>query len=107
MVLPVCNRRHRFVSKQRSKKQKKVMDMKKKVRIIKNNDLKNHGTFFDPHSVAFEPTTAYLENKRDNNDGEKLKDKDKKKKITNKKDTSNRGLKYMNPSQRNHSSIYE
>jgi hypothetical protein len=33
--------------------------------------------------------------------------KDKKKKVANKKDTTSRGLKYINPSQRNHSSIYE
>ena len=45
---------------------KKRNDMKKKVGIIKNNDLMNHGTFLnDPHSVAFEPANAYLESKRD------------------------------------------
>ncbi len=82
--------------------------MKKKVRIIKNNDLMNHGTFFnDPHSVAFEPANTYLDSKRDDQVREKLTDKDKKKKIANKKDNASRGLKYINPSQRNHSSIYE
>ena len=82
--------------------------MKKKVRIIKNNDLLNHGTFFnDPHSVVFEHTNTYLESKRDDQVREKLTDKDKKKKVANKKDTASRGLKYINPSQRNHSSIYE
>lgn len=84
--------------------------MKKKVRIIKNNDLMDHGTFFEPHSAAFEPTNTtntYLESKRDDQVREKITDKDKKKKVANKKDTANRGLKYINPSQRNHSSIYE
>ena len=76
--------------------------MKKKVRIIKNNDLLNHGTFFnDPHSVAFESVNTYLESKRDDQVREKLKDKDKKKKVANKKDNASRGLKYINPSQRN------
>jgi hypothetical protein len=82
--------------------------MKKKVRIIKNNDLINHGTFFnDLHSVAFEPANTNLENKRDDQVREKLMDKDKKKKVSNKRDNTSRGLKYTNPSQRNHSSIYE
>ena len=68
----------------------------------------NHGTFFyDQHSVAFEPTNTYLKSKRDDQVREKLTDKDKKKKVANKKDTASRGLKYINPSQRNHSSIYE
>lgn len=34
-------------------------------------------------------------------------DKYKKKKVMNKNNVSNRGLKYLNPSQRNHSSVYE
>ena len=68
-----------------------------------------HGTFLEPHSVVFDPTNTYLESKRDDQVREKItdKDKDKKKKVANKKDTGNRGLKYVNPSQRNHSSIYE
>jgi hypothetical protein len=81
--------------------------MKKRIRIIKNDDLMDHGTFFEPHSSAFEPTNTYIESKRDEQVREKITDKDKKKKVANKKDTASRGLKYMNPSQRNHSSIYE
>ncbi|HKU83324.1 MAG TPA: hypothetical protein VJP58_04715 [Candidatus Nitrosocosmicus sp.] len=81
--------------------------MKKKIRIIKNNDLMGHGTFLEPHSVVFDPTNTYLESKRDDQVREKITDKAKKKKVANKKDTGNRGLKYVNPSQRNHSSIYE
>ena len=81
--------------------------MKKKVRIIKNNDQVGHGTFLEPHSIAFEPTNTYLEANRDDQVREKITDKDKKKKVANKKDIGNRGLKYINPSQRNHSSIYE
>jgi hypothetical protein len=81
--------------------------MKRRIRIIKNNDLMDHGTFFEPHSSAFEPTNTYMESKRDEQVREKITDNDKKKKVANKKDTANRGLKYVNPSQRNHSSIYE
>ena len=82
--------------------------MKKKVRIIKNNDLINHGTFFnDPYSATFESANTNLESKRDDQVREKLTNKDKKKKVSNKRDNASRGLKYINPSQRNHSSIYE
>ncbi|MDF0682371.1 MAG: hypothetical protein P0116_15550 [Candidatus Nitrosocosmicus sp.] len=83
--------------------------MKKKIRIIKNNDRMDQGTFFEPNSATFEPTNTHLESKRDDQVREKTtdKDKDKKKKVANKKDTTSRGLKYINPSQRNHSSIYE
>jgi hypothetical protein len=81
--------------------------MKKRIRIVKNDDLMDHGTFFEPHSSAFEPTNIYMVSKRDEQVREKITDKDKKKKVANKKDTANRGLKYVNPSQRNHSSIYE
>ena len=83
--------------------------MKKRIRVIKNNDLKDHGTFFEPHFATIESTNTHLESKRDDQVREKItdKDKDKKKKVANKKDTASRGLKYINPSQRNHSSIYE
>ena len=81
--------------------------MKKKIRIIKNNDLMDHGTFFEPHSAVFKPTNTSMESKIDDQVREKITDKDKKKKVANKKDTTSRGLKYINPSQRNHSSIYE
>ena len=54
---------------------------------------------YNPHSVAFEPANAYLESKRDDQGREKLTDKDKKKKVANKKDNASRGLKYINPSQ--------
>ena len=86
-----------------------MIHVKKRIRIIKNNDLKDHGTFFDPHSDTFDFTNTHLESKRDDQVREKItdKDKDKKKKVANKKDTTSRGLKYINPSQRNHSSIYE
>jgi hypothetical protein len=74
---------------------------KKKIGIIKNNDLMNHRTFFNnPHSVAFEPANTYLESKRDDRIREKLTDKDKKKKVANKKDNASSSLKYINPSQR-------
>ena len=86
-----------------------MIHVKKRIRIIKNNDLKDHGTFFEPHFATFESTNTHLESKRDDQVREKItdKDKDKKKKVANKKDTTSRGLKYINPSQRNHSSIYE
>jgi hypothetical protein len=78
-----------------------------KIRIIKNNDLMDQGTFFEPHSAIFKPTNTSMESKIDAQVREKITDKDKKKKVANKKDNANRGLKYINPSQRNHSSIYE
>jgi hypothetical protein len=78
-----------------------------KIRIIKNNDLMDQGTFFEPHSAIFKPTNTSMESKIDDQVREKTTDKDKKKKVANKKDNANRGLKYINPSQRNHSSIYE
>jgi hypothetical protein len=78
-----------------------------KIRIIKNNDLMDQGTFFEPHSAIFKPTNTSMESKIDDQVREKITDKDKKKKVANKKDNANRGLKYINPSQRNHSSIYE
>jgi hypothetical protein len=81
--------------------------MKMKIRIIKNNDLMDQGTFFEPHSAIFKPTNTSMESKIDDQVREKITDKDKKKKVANKKDNANRGLKYINPSQRNHSSIYE
>ena len=83
--------------------------MKKRIRVIKNNDLKDHGTFFEPHFATFESTNTHLGSKRYDQVREKItdKDKDKKKKVANKKNTTSRGLKYINPSQRNHSSIYE
>ena len=67
----------------------------------------DHGTFFEPHSAVFKPTNTSMESKIDDQVREKITDKDKKKKVANKKDNANRGLKYINPSQRNHSSIYE
>lgn len=85
-----------------------MIHMKKKVRIIKNNDLVDQGTFFnDSYSIAFKPTNTHMESKGDNQIREKVTVKDKKKKVASKKDTASRGLKYVNPSQRNHSSIYE
>jgi hypothetical protein len=84
-----------------------MIHMKMKIRIIKNNDLMDQGTFFEPHSAIFKPTNTSMESKIDDQVREKITDKDKKKKVANKKDNANRGLKYINPSQRNHSSIYE
>jgi hypothetical protein len=81
--------------------------MKMKIRIIENNDLMDQGTFFEPHSAIFKPTNTSMESKIDDQVREKITDKDKKKKVANKKDNANRGLKYINPSHRNHSSIYE
>lgn len=83
--------------------------MKKKIKIIKDNKSFDHGTFLNEgDSLAMQSSPKYSE---DNKDGqsvvEKLDDKYKKKKVMNKKDIANRGLKYVNPSQRNHSSIYE
>lgn len=85
-----------------------MMMKKKKIRILKNNDKVDHGTFLNEEDFSSTPTSDYSENNSIDQDSEsQLKDKYKKKKVMNKNDVSNRGLKYLNPSQRNHSSVYE
>lgn len=85
--------------------------MKKKVKILKNNDIS--GTTFltdvEDGSFTFQAPNAnlYTDNKIDPSKADNLENKHKKKKVMNKKDGFNRGLKYSTPSQRNHSSVYE
>lgn len=84
--------------------------MKKKVKILKNND--SHSSTFltdvEDGSFTFQtPNTTLDDNKMDLSNEDKLENKHKKKKVMNKKDGFNRGLKYSTPSQRNHSSVYE
>lgn len=83
--------------------------MKKKIRILKNDDMIDHGTFLNDMDYYSPSQTAnYVENNSINQSsvGESN-DKYKKKKVMNKNNATNSGLKYTNPSQRNHSSIYE
>ncbi|HET6589341.1 MAG TPA: hypothetical protein VFG45_04170 [Candidatus Nitrosocosmicus sp.] len=82
--------------------------MIKKIRILKNDKKVDYGTFLnemDPQSIQTvnDPKNNSIEQM---DDGEPN-DKYKKKKVMNKNNVSNRGLKYLNPSQRNHSSVYE
>jgi len=84
--------------------------MKKKVKILKNND--SHSSTFltdvEDGSITFQTPAANIDdNKTDLSNEDKLENKHKKKKVMNKKDGINRGLKYSTPSQRNHSSVYE
>ena len=78
---------------------------------MKNNDIS--GTTFlidvEDGSFTFQAPNANLDNdnKIDPSKADKLENKHKKKKVMNKKDGFNRGLKYSTPSQRNHSSVYE
>ncbi|VFJ13893.1 hypothetical protein [Candidatus Nitrosocosmicus franklandus] len=84
----------------------------KKVKILKNNDSYNNGTFVTEVDRGLGIQTPNI-NLDDNNNmldltkEDKLEVKYKKKKVMNKKDGFNRGLKYSAPSQRNHSSVYE
>lgn len=82
--------------------------MKKKIRILKNDKSVDFGTFLNEVDSLSIQTVNDLENKsiEQGNDDEPN-DKYKRKKVMNKNSVSNSGLKYLNPSQRNHSSIYE
>lgn len=82
--------------------------MKKKIRILKNDKRVDHGTFLNDT----DPLSVQTVNDLENNSIEQVgngepDDKYKKKKVVNKNNVSNKGLKYLNPSLRNHSSIYE
>lgn len=86
--------------------------MKKKVKILKNKDISTSSTFLTDDvvdgSFTFQTPNDNLDaNRIDLSKEDKLENKHKKKKVMNKKDGFNRGLKYSTPSQRNHSSVYE
>lgn len=87
--------------------------MKKKIRIIKDKTTSDRGTFLDDlDSHSFPNLDSQLEAKTSDNimSDNPAKDKYKKKKVmskNNNNNVSNLSLKYANPSQRNHSSIYE
>ena len=89
--------------------------MKKKIRIITDDEItRDRGTFLDNvDSHSFQNLDSQLEDKANNNNNNTMsddiaKDKYKKKKVMSKNNNvTNLGLKYTNPSQRNHSSIYE
>jgi hypothetical protein len=87
--------------------------MKKKIKILKNNDRSSTSTFLtdvEDDSFAFQPLDADADldcKKIDLSREDKVENKYKKKKAINKKDGFNRGLRYSTPSQRNHSSVYE
>lgn len=85
----------------------------KKVKILKNNDSYNNSTFVTEvdRGLGIQTPNINLDNNNNNmldlTKEDKLEVKYKKKKVMNKKDGFNRGLKYSAPSQRNHSSVYE
>ncbi len=87
--------------------------MKKKIRIITDKSASDRGTFLeDLNSQSFQNTDSQLEDKTSSSSNtvsdNMVKDKYKKKKVMQKNNNkTNLGLKYVNPSQRNHSSIYE
>lgn len=85
----------------------------KKVKILKNNDSYNNSTFVTEvdRGLGIQTPNINLDNNNNNmldlTKEDKLEVKYKEKKVMNKKDGFNRGLKYSAPSQRNHSSVYE
>jgi hypothetical protein len=81
--------------------------MKKKIRILKNDKRVDHGTFLNEDPLFIQTVNDLENNSSEQENDDKLNDKYKKKKVMNKNSVSNSGLKYLNPSQRNHSSIYE
>ncbi|WP_148685450.1 hypothetical protein [Candidatus Nitrosocosmicus hydrocola] len=87
--------------------------MKKKIRIITDKSASDRGTFLeDLNSQSFQNTDSQLEDKTSSSSNtvsdNVVNDKYKKKKVMQKNNNkTNLGLKYVNPSQRNHSSIYE
>lgn len=86
--------------------------MKKKIRIITDKSAPDRGTFLeDLNSQSFQNKDSQLEDKISSSNtvsDNVVNDKYKKKKVMQKNNNkTNLGLKYINPSQRNHSSIYE
>ncbi len=86
--------------------------MKKKIRIITDKSAPDRVTFLeDLNSQSFQNKDSQLEDKISSSNtvsDNVVNDKYKKKKVMQKNNNkTNLGLKYINPSQRNHSSIYE
>ncbi len=86
--------------------------MKKKIKILKDNSNNDSYTFLnEDKAFSLKPYDAFRGNSDlyKKTDKEKLEERHKKKKTANKEGTvkSPKGLKFSNPSQRNHSSIYE
>jgi hypothetical protein len=86
--------------------------MKKKIKILKDKSDSGSYTFLNEEN-AFSPKPHDVFQGNDElhkkTDKEKFEEKHKKKKAANKEGMakSQKGLKFSNPSQRNHSSIYE
>jgi len=85
--------------------------MKKKIKIIKDNSDNGSYTFLNEENVFSPKPNGVFQGNNDfkKTDKEKFEEKHKKKKAANKEGLakSQKGLKFGNPSQRNHSSIYE
>ena len=87
--------------------------MKKKIKILKDNKS-DHGSYTFIHEGNALSPKPYDMFQRNNDlykpsDKDKFEERHKKKKAASKEGTakSSKGLKFSNPSQRNHSSIYE
>jgi hypothetical protein len=91
------------------------MKKKSKIRLIKNNQNDNSYTFvMDENLSSTQNSDSLLNNikSRENTEINEVGSPDKiykKKKVLTNKDIakSSKGLKFINPSQRNHSSVYE
>ncbi len=86
--------------------------MKKKIKILKDKSDSGSYTFLnEENALPLKPFDMFQENNdlHEKTDKEKYEERHKKKKAANKEGMakSPRGLKFNNPSQRNHSSIYE
>ncbi len=86
--------------------------MKKKIKILKDKSDNGNYTFLnEDNAFSPKPCDMSLDNNNFYNktDKEKFEEKHKKKKAASKEGMakSPKGLKFSNPSQRNHSSVYE
>ena len=86
---------------------------KKKIKILDNKTNTSNYTFLNDEDILSQQSSIiHLKgetNVEEQTILEKKEEKYKKKKVMNKSDTTNssRGLKFLNQSQRNHSSVYE
>ena len=100
------NRSHVFIQNKYEKK------MKKKIKILKDKSDNGSYTFLnEENALSLKPYDEFQGDKglHKKTDEKKFEEKYKKKKAVNKEGMakSPKGLKFSNPSQRNHSSIYE
>ncbi len=89
------------------------MKKEKKRKILDNKSRLGNYTFLNDENILSDQSSRTQLKDKDNTEEqtllEKKEEKYKKKKVMNKSNTTNssRGLKFLNQSQRNHSSVYE